>query len=64
MKRVYQTPKLEIFEYSAKVNLLQCSGSNDETNESLSGQGNCEDNEYKNWFELGFINNLGHSPRA
>lgn len=58
MRRVYQTPKLEIFEYSAKVNLLQYSG---EKKRFFRFGPECEDNDC---FELGFMNIPGHSPHA
>lgn len=62
MRRVYQTPKLEIFEYRAKVNLLQYSGENSSEKKGLFRFGpECEDNDC---FELGFMNIPGHSPRA
>lgn len=58
MRRVYQTPKLEIFEYRAKVNLLLYSG---EKTRLFRFGPECEDNDC---FELGFMNIPGHSPRA
>lgn len=57
MKRVYQTPKLEIFEYSTKVNLLQYSGE-----KGLLKSGPKCDND--DCFELGFVNIPGQNPRA
>lgn len=57
MKRVYQTPKLEIFEYSTKVNLLQYSGE-----KGLLKSGPKCDND--DCFELGFMNIPGQNPHV